>query len=172
MKPWIDAAYDGAENPTVRANEAAGTRHGRADTLKRPAFSTLRRRHGTCSTENRRDYLARSFFGDGSGQRDAPDGGRPSPSRESDAALRDASPRLHADDAVEGLLLYRAGRSLERSDAGRRQDASRPAGRRRLGGLDQPTLTLPDLLRHAVVLTTSPRSSPPDLVTLFGAFLI
>ena len=33
-------------------------------------------------------------------------------------------------------------------------------------------LALPDLLRHARALTTSPRSSPPDLITLFGTFLI
>lgn len=31
---------------------------------------------------------------------------------------------------------------------------------------------LPDLLRPARALTTAPRSSPPDLITLFGAFLI
>ena len=35
-----------------------------------------------------------------------------------------------------------------------------------------PRLALPELLRHALVLTTSPRSAPPDLVTLFGTFLI
>ena len=33
-------------------------------------------------------------------------------------------------------------------------------------------LALPGLLRHARALTTCPRSSPPDLVTLFGTFLI
>ena len=33
-------------------------------------------------------------------------------------------------------------------------------------------LVVPDLLGRARALTTSPRSSPPDLVTLFGAFLI
>jgi hypothetical protein len=33
-------------------------------------------------------------------------------------------------------------------------------------------LVVPDLLGHARTLTTSPRSSPPDLVTLFGTFLI
>ena len=33
-------------------------------------------------------------------------------------------------------------------------------------------LALPGLLRHARALTTSPRSSPPDLITLFGTFLI
>lgn len=33
-------------------------------------------------------------------------------------------------------------------------------------------LPVPDLLRRARALTTSPRSSPPDLVTLFGTFLI
>lgn len=31
---------------------------------------------------------------------------------------------------------------------------------------------VPDLLGHALALTTSPRSSPPDLITLFGTFLI
>jgi len=31
---------------------------------------------------------------------------------------------------------------------------------------------LPGLLRHARALTTAPRSSPPDLVTLFRTFLI
>jgi hypothetical protein len=34
------------------------------------------------------------------------------------------------------------------------------------------SLDLPVLLRHACVLTTVARSSPPDLITLFGAFLI
>jgi len=33
-------------------------------------------------------------------------------------------------------------------------------------------LAVPDLLGHARALTTSPRSSPPDLITLFGTFLI
>lgn len=33
-------------------------------------------------------------------------------------------------------------------------------------------LALPDLLRHARVLTPSARSSPPDLITLFRTFLI
>ena len=33
-------------------------------------------------------------------------------------------------------------------------------------------LVVPDLLGHARALTTSPRSSPPDLITLFGTFLI
>jgi hypothetical protein len=33
-------------------------------------------------------------------------------------------------------------------------------------------LALPGLLRHARTLRASPRSSPPDLVTLFGTFLI
>lgn len=33
-------------------------------------------------------------------------------------------------------------------------------------------LALPGLLRHACALTTVPRSSPPDLITLFGSFLI
>ena len=31
---------------------------------------------------------------------------------------------------------------------------------------------LPDLLRHERAWTTAPRSSPPDLITLFGTFLI
>jgi hypothetical protein len=35
-----------------------------------------------------------------------------------------------------------------------------------------PLLALPDLLRRARALTTSPRSSPPDLITLFRTFLI
>ena len=35
-----------------------------------------------------------------------------------------------------------------------------------------PRLALPDLLRHARGLTAFPRSAPPDLVTLFGTFLI
>ena len=34
------------------------------------------------------------------------------------------------------------------------------------------TLARPSLLRHARAWTTAPRSSPPDLVTLFGTFLI
>ena len=33
-------------------------------------------------------------------------------------------------------------------------------------------LAVPDLLAHARRLTPSPRSSPPDLITLFGTFLI
>lgn len=33
-------------------------------------------------------------------------------------------------------------------------------------------LAVPDLLGHARALTTSPRPSPPDLITLFGTFLI
>ena len=33
-------------------------------------------------------------------------------------------------------------------------------------------LAMPGLLQHARALTTSPRSSPPDLITLFGTFLI
>jgi hypothetical protein len=33
-------------------------------------------------------------------------------------------------------------------------------------------LAVPELLGQARALTTSPRSSPPDLITLFGAFLI
>jgi hypothetical protein len=34
------------------------------------------------------------------------------------------------------------------------------------------SLALPGLLRYACVLTTVARSSPPDLITLFGTFLI
>lgn len=34
------------------------------------------------------------------------------------------------------------------------------------------SLALPALLRHACALTTAPCSSPPDLITLFGTFLI
>jgi hypothetical protein len=33
-------------------------------------------------------------------------------------------------------------------------------------------LTEPDLLRHARAFSTAPRSSLPDLITLFGTFLI
>jgi hypothetical protein len=34
------------------------------------------------------------------------------------------------------------------------------------------TLALPGLLRHVRASATPPRSSPPDLITLFGTFLI
>ena len=40
-----------------------------------------------------------------------------------------------------------------------------------MAGIGAP-LAVPDLLGHARALTTSPRSSPPDLITLFGTFLI
>ena len=33
-------------------------------------------------------------------------------------------------------------------------------------------LIVPDLVGHARALPTTPRSSPPDLITLFGTFLI
>ena len=33
-------------------------------------------------------------------------------------------------------------------------------------------LVVPDLLQHARALSGTPRSSPPDLITLFGTFLI
>jgi hypothetical protein len=33
-------------------------------------------------------------------------------------------------------------------------------------------LAMPGLPRHAYALTSSPRSAPPDLITLFGTFLI
>jgi hypothetical protein len=39
-------------------------------------------------------------------------------------------------------------------------------------GVTIVTLTLPGLPRHACALTAAPRSSPPDLITLFGTFLI
>lgn len=39
-------------------------------------------------------------------------------------------------------------------------------------GVTSAPLTLPALIRHADASTTAPRSSPPDLITLFGTFLI
>ena len=62
-------------------------------------------------------------------------------------------------------------RSSEATPAGAKTQVAQPVADASVV-LTSPRLTLPDLLRHAVVLTTSPRSSPPDLVTLFGAFLI
>lgn len=38
--------------------------------------------------------------------------------------------------------------------------------------LTSASLALPALLCHACAQTTAPCSSPPDLITLFGAFLI
>ena len=38
--------------------------------------------------------------------------------------------------------------------------------------LTSASLALPALLRHACAQTTAPCSSPPDLITLFGTFLI
>lgn len=38
--------------------------------------------------------------------------------------------------------------------------------------VDSATVAAPGLLRFARALDTSPRSSPPDLITLFGTFLI
>jgi hypothetical protein len=67
---------------------------------------------------------------------------------------------------------------MERSD---RSSEATPAGGKTQ--LDQPVtdgtavvtraaLVLPELLGHARARTAFPRSSPPDLVTLFGTFLI
>jgi hypothetical protein len=39
-------------------------------------------------------------------------------------------------------------------------------------GVTSAPLALPAALRHACALTTAPRPSLPDLITLFGTFLI
>jgi hypothetical protein len=65
-------------------------------------------------------------------------------------------------------------------DQGDRSDEATPAtGRAQVAqpvagamAVTSPPLAVPDLLGHARALTTSPRSSPPDLITLFGTFLI
>ena len=62
-------------------------------------------------------------------------------------------------------------RSNEATQAGGKTQVAQPVDDGSLI-VTSPYHTLPDLLRHALVLTTSPRSSPPDLVTLFGTFLI
>ena len=67
-----------------------------------------------------------------------------------------------------------------RMDQGDRSDEATPAtGKAQVaqpvaGTMDGTSapLAVPNLLGHARALTTSPGSSPPDLITLFGTFLI
>jgi hypothetical protein len=65
-------------------------------------------------------------------------------------------------------------------DQGDRSDEATPAtGKAQIAqpvagtmAVTSAPLAVPELLRHACALTTSPRSSPSDLITLFGTFLI
>lgn len=72
---------------------------------------------------------------------------------------------------LKGCCCLESGdRSHEATPANGKTQIAQPATDAWL--VSEPAVAPPRVLRHARALTKAPRSSPPDLITLFGAFLI
>ena len=176
MKASIAAAstpsHDAAENPTVARTNPRKCDDGPADALKRPAFSTTRRGTGRAPSKTIVNSLrvrlsamalVSAMLVTGAAPLFASEPAQPCATHHHDC---------NTAAQLKGCCCIEQGdRSNEATPAGGKTQVAQPVADSTVV-VTSAALALPGLLRHARALTTCPRSSPPDLVTLFGTFLI
>jgi hypothetical protein len=90
------------------------------------------------------------------------------------SAARRACPAHHDDCSKTAqwkcCCLEQDNRSNETTPASAKTEIAQPIAATAV--VTRTWLAMPGLLRRACISTTVPRSAPPDLITLFGTFLI